>query len=358
MMTADEHGISDPDDDDDWGARRAHLRHAVAIDAVALDPRCGEIACLVEDLSASGMALRTELSAPVPGKEPLKPGVEIKLRFAPAPGAEEITVAGRVMWRRPTAFGLRFSQIDETLTAALRAVARSAVEARLGGTASVRREMTAAQRSMIRDCRRTLLKLVPNLVWSLRSELASQLRLAAQGAGNDEAAVLISNADTVDEQATNIARTIEHEFLQGFAEATGTDETQEMSLAIVAAAAASKEQAALEITADRDARDAAIVAVLGNGARERFKVQFFELDVRLANVVGHVLDSQVNSIAPEVACSILWSGITRFADSPNVRRYLRKAMQQRAIPLLGELYAALHEALDEAGAETYFDRDA
>ena len=354
-MEQGEHRIAASSMGEDWGKRRASLRHEVSLDALAVDPKCGNIECRINDLSASGMALSTELFAPAPGAEPLKPGVDIKLKFTPGEAQPAVAAAATVMWRTPTAFGLKFKDIDGPLNEALRSIARSAVESRLGESTQNRREMTAEQRKIIRDCRRTLQKLVPNIIWTLRTDLAAQLRTAAQTADAAVKLALSQDAERIDQESANIGRAIEHEFLQGFADATDMDETQELSLALIAAASTDTRAGDASLEDEREVKDQAIITALGHSAEERFKVVYFELDVRLANIVGHALNREVNSLAPAVACKILWKGITRSHDSAGVQTYLRKAMQNRTIPLLGELYDALHKTLDEAGADSYFD---
>jgi hypothetical protein len=285
----------------------------------------------------------------------LLPGVEIELRFAPDASDKPFVIPAIVMWRTPTAFGLQFKGIDEALSKVLWEIAQTAVQARLQESATGRREMTAEQRKIIRDCRRKLQKLVPNMIWTLRTDLASQRRTAAQSADHALKHSLMADADSIDAHAPHIGRTIEHDFLQGFTEATDMDETQELSLAVVQAASAKADMVETKLMAEQDDKQQAIIAALGHSAEERFKMAFFQLDVRLANIVGHALDREVNSLAPAVACRIMWRGVTAFHDPPQVQKFLRKTMQTKLIPLLGELIEAQQQTLDAAGAETYFD---
>ena len=51
-------------------------------------------------------------------------------------------------------------------------------------------------------------------------------------------------------------------------------------------------------------QDSTIMAI-GHAAAEKFKLKLFQLNVRLANVLGHPLDPDENPLQPATACRIL-----------------------------------------------------
>ena len=48
-MEQGEHRIAASSMGEDWGKRRASLRHEVSLDALAVDPKCGNIECRIND---------------------------------------------------------------------------------------------------------------------------------------------------------------------------------------------------------------------------------------------------------------------------------------------------------------------
>jgi hypothetical protein len=110
-----------------------------------------------------------------------------------------------------------------------------------------------------------------------------------------------------------------------------------------------------ELENDEVAERKARVVSLGQVAEERFKKKFFDLDVRLANVIEHPLNREKNPLAPSVAFGILWDATVAYCDSTEVLHLIPQAIQKRVIPLIGELYDALLKTLDETGAKRIFD---
>lgn len=347
------------DTDEDWGKRRANMRHEVAIPAVAEDPICGNFRCTIEDVSSTGMALVMEAVAPKPGQEPLKQGTRVGLTFAPDPEnapMSKVTVPCTVMWRTPVAFGVRFAETNESLNAALRTIASAAVEERVA-TNGRGAGLSAEQRRVMLECRRTVQRLLPNLIWTLRTEITRILRTKADETDNERAAAALrADADLIDEKSAAIGRTIEHQFLQGFAVASDLDETQELTMSHLAATLGGEKSGGRGGLADNAEVDQnSRITALAHTAEERFKAKYFELDVRLANVIEHPLDRDSNPLAPATACRILWRATVTYCDSAETQRALQTAIQKRVTPLLGEMYEELHKTLDNAGAQRIFD---
>ncbi len=344
--------------EEDWGHRRGNIRHEVLLPAVIHDRTVGPISCVIEDISATGMLVALELFMAEPGKEPLRQGSLAELVFAPDPDApaDRIRTPVEVMWRTPIAIGVQFQNIDATLREGLRTIARAAVEGRLGGPSSSTLEATADQRRIILACRKTVEKLLPNIIWALRTEVTKRLRAMAETAGPHDSVQLRSEADLIDEKANAIGRTVERRFLQGYAVASDLDQTQELTMAHLARTfgGGKTESTAGLVGENITERNSRIVAV-GHAAEERHKAKYFALNVRLANVIGHPLDPAKNPLVPANACRILWEATVSHCDSPHVQRSLQHALQNRIVPLLGELYQALDDTLDKEGAQRIFD---
>jgi hypothetical protein len=350
--------IASLDSHDTWGRRRANMRHEVSLPAIIIDRSVGPMACAIEDISSTGMLLSLELFMAEPGREPLKAGTRADLEFAPegddAP-TDNVSVEVEVMWRTPVAVGVRFVNIDDALRGALRKVVAAAVASR-GGMSNERREqLEAVRRRILLACRKTVQRLLPNIIWSMRSEVTKRLRAMADGATPDDARVARSEADAIDEKANAIGRTIERQFLQSYAEASDLDQTQELTVRHLASTFTGKKDGKPKLVganvSDRNAR----ILAIGLAAEERYKKQFFSLNVRLANVIGHPIEAESNPLVPGNACRIMWEATISHCDSPRVQRCLQQAMQQRIVPLLGELYDALEKTLDEEGAQRIFD---
>ncbi len=343
--------------DEDWGRRRSNMRHEVAVPGVITDRLGIAVRCDIEDISSTGMALGIEVIAAKPGEEPLKQGTIATLAFAPDPHnapADRIEVPVRIMWRAPVAVGVRFEKPDAELRAALRTIAEAAVSERLGDGASARHELTAQQRAVLQACRRTVQKQLPNILWVLRTELVKRLRTFAAEASPGEARAANADADVVEAKAMGIARTIEHQFLQGFGEASDLEQTQELTMMQLKSAQQDR-AAAIGVMQDQASEHNARITALAHAVEERYKSKFFELNVRLANVLGRPLDNEANPLVPGNACRILWHGVIAYADSTRVEKQLQQTMMKNVMPLIGELYEAINATLDEQGAQRILD---
>ncbi|MEQ8233985.1 MAG: PilZ domain-containing protein, partial [Gammaproteobacteria bacterium] len=114
--------------EEDWGRRRDNMRHEVSLPAFITDRLGTRISCVIEDISATGMALNLGTFTPEPGREPLQQGTLAMLEFAPDPElapADKVLVEVRVMWRAPVAVGVRFTSTPPALRSALKAIAEA-----------------------------------------------------------------------------------------------------------------------------------------------------------------------------------------------------------------------------------------
>lgn len=350
--------IASLDSHDTWGRRRANMRHEVSLPAIIVDRSVGPMACSIEDISSTGMLLGLELFMAEPGREPLKAGTRAELEFAPdvddAP-ADNVSIEVEIMWRTPVAVGVRFVEINDTLRKALRAVVAAAVAGRGGMTNERREQLEAERRRTLLACRKTVQQLLPNIIWTMRTEVTRRLRAMADGASPDDARMVRAEADQIDEKANAIGRTIERQILQGYAEASDLDQTQELTVRHLASTFTGKKDGKPKLVGEQVSERNARILAVGLAAEERYKKQFFSLNVRLANVIGHQVEVDSNPLVPANACRIMWEATIGHCDSPRVQRCLQQALQQRVVPLLGELYDALDKTLDEQGAQRIFD---
>ncbi|MEQ8659381.1 MAG: PilZ domain-containing protein, partial [Gammaproteobacteria bacterium] len=278
--------------EEDWGRRRDNMRHEISLPAVITDRLGTRITCVIEDISATGMALNLGAFTPEPGREPLQQGTLATLDFAPDPELapdERVVVEVRVMWRAPVAVGVRFTSSPPALRSALKAMAEAAVIARLDETEKRRRELSPAQRRVLQACRKTVQKLLPNLVWVARTELCNRLRLHARDAAAGEAREAAAEADLLESKAMGITRTIELQVLQGFSEASDLEETQELTLMQLQSTyggGRGAQGSVLDMISEGESDRSARIAALAHSVEERYKSPVFELNVRLANVLG------------------------------------------------------------------------
>ena len=350
-------GITRPDD---WGRRRGSIRHDVSLPAIVFDRRGTAVACTVEDISSTGMSLKIDLKAAEPGREALEQSTSARLEFSVRSGtgaSQKVVVPVQVMWRTPVGLGLRFKRQDDNLRAALKVIAQAAVEARVAEPVGGRRARPDNHRKVMLACRKTSEKLLPNIIWALRTETVKRLRHEADGATPAQAREARAEADLLDEKAIPIGRTIERQFLQAFAVVSDMDQTQEMTVAPPFMKSGGGDAAgAIGVVGNDESQQDATILAIGHATAEKFKLKLFQLNVRLAGVLGHTLDPEDNPLQPVTTCRILWSSTVEYCDSPRVRRCLHDAIRARVVPLLGELYEALEKTLDEEGVPRAFER--
>jgi hypothetical protein len=344
--------------DEEWGHRRASMRHDLAVPAHLGDLTGIEVDCVIEDVSSTGMLLSIDVIPYEPNREPFKQGTNATLEFAPDPlnaPDQMVTTQVRIMWRAPVALGIAFVEQSPSLRAGLRAIAQAAVRARVD--ADMPTELSAEQRAILKACRKTMQTLLPNIVWTLRTDLVNGLLAQDDNASAAENTAARADAALIEEKAMAMTRTIEHQFLQSFSAVSDLEQTQEMTLLQLKVVNSSKSDSGADVAIEgrSDAEHGAGIAAIAHAVEERYKSKFFELSVRLANVLGRPLDANVNPLVPARACGILWQAATNYCDSARVRKQLRATMTGRVAPLLGELYEGINKTLDEHGAKRIFD---
>jgi len=224
--------VNDENDSANWGTKRSRLRHAVEVPAQILGSKGPPIDCVIEDLSSAGMFLHYDALISEGSVEPLKVGTRVRVKFMPPePDAVAVTIQAEIMRNRPHGIGVQLIGLNESQRDAVRAIAVTAVEARSSGDESPARgdrRDSADVRKIMRDCLKTIERHLPNIIWALRTEVASRLRLAAEGKAHPQADEIATDAEHLESKATAIGRTIERRILLGFAEAGGLENTQEL----------------------------------------------------------------------------------------------------------------------------------
>ena len=328
------------------------LRHEVSVPAFIVCQSGIAIECEIQDVSSTGMGVATQLQVPHDLRDPLATGSEAFIVFAPdskhAPAAT-VNLLVKIMWRHQQCVGLRYLEVTARSRAALSTIARRAVAARNAASSRGRTLSSKDQRRIIGASRKTLDKLLPNAIWAMRTEVSRRLRLFAEGAAPHEAAKARADADLIDAHADAICRTIEVRFFRSFAKAADLEQTRELKFADVASDIYTDANEKLDVVADQIVECESTITALAHNAEERYKSILFELNIRLKDVVGRRMDTESNPLTPTAACHIFWDAVTEFCDSRRVRRQLKDAITARVIPLLGELYEALHETLDAQG---------
>ena len=357
MIDEQVEGLTQPDD---WGRRRGSIRHEVSLPAIVFDRKNNAVACTIEDISSTGMALKIDLKTPEPGREALEQGTSARLEFSVRlidGSSQKVQAPVQIMWRTPVGLGVRFKRQDDNLRTALKAIAHAAVEARVVDPAQGRHGRSPEHRKVMLACRKTAEKLLPNIIWTLRTETGRRLRHEADASTPSQARDARTEADLLDEKAIPIGRTIERQFLQAFAVVSDLDQTQELTVApLLMKRPASAAAPGFDVVADEEAEQDSTIIAIGHAAAEKFKLKLFQLNVRLANVLGHPLDPRENPLQPATACRILWQATVEYCDSPRVRRCLHDAIRLRVVPLLGELYDAIDKTLDDGRVPRAFDR--
>ncbi len=354
--------ITDGKDTDrgEWGHRRRHLRHEVDVPARIMGQMDAVYDCRICDISSSGMLLSYDLLVPEGGREPLKEGSDIVVRFAP--DAEHspdyfVTFEVRIMWKTPHGIGVRFRKVGEEQKAALRVLAQMAVAERARAETEARKRSARApvwnKSKVMSGCRKTLERHLPNMTWTLRTEVVR--RLHQLGEDHPELRETVAaEAATIDSKANAIGRSVERQLMLAVAEMAGLDDTQEMVLApvrskIVAMATGRPAEEAEDemgmVENDQVAQSAALAAAVQH-IEDALKSRVFELNIRLANVLAQKLDTTNNPLLPARLCRTLWESVTEHVDNANVRRCLRETFRSRMLPLLSDLYGELHKTLD------------
>ena len=342
------------------GARSdRRLRHEVVIPATITGQQSAPVECEIRDVSSTGMSLAMQLQLPDTSDDPLAEGCEARVEFTPDPEhapVDKVSLPVRIMWRHPQGIGIRFLESSDELQTTLRTVARNAIDTRSNGSGDRSRFSPAVKRKTLSACRKSLEKLLPNIIWALRTDVSRRLRLFAENVSPEEARAAQTEADRIDEHASAIGRTIELGFFRSFAKAVDLDQTHEMRFAdVIPDATVEATDGELKVVGTKAAEHTATISALAHVAEERYKSKLFELNIRLKDVVGHRMDNESNPLYPTAACRIFWNATIEYCNSRRVRRHLQEAITARVIPLLGEIYDELHMTLNVHDVPSAFD---
>ncbi len=332
----------------DWGTRRYGVRHAVTLPA-HVTSWCGtRMPCALADISSDGAALTISARAAAAIWHELEPGTDATLEFA-APGGAAVTAPVAIMRRTQGTVGVRFSAPDGALRAALRALAEAAVSARVADFERSARPLDPARRALLVACRRQFGVHLPTMIHSVRHGLITALRDMSRGASGLAAHGPQAEAGRLEACAQTLARDIEVTMVQGFAEVSDLDQTQELTVMMVRAADSGRPIGSAGDPGRPASRSGeAYLADLCRAAERRYGTTFMSIDRDLAAVVGHRIDPRHNPLPPAAVCRIFWRAVTEHVDSPRVEKLLYEIMTTRVLPLLGDFYAALGTLLAAA----------
>ena len=329
---------------DDPRGRRAGVRHDVAIPALLVGEQPRPYPCEIRDLSRSGMLLGKDVDTTEDYRYPMEAGRKVNLEFVPDQGegrAQKVSLPVEIVWRTTLGIGVRYLDMNDDSLATLRGVVRAVMKSRTsdldnGGFAA------SDKRRVMRACRKTAQRLLPNIIWTLRSEVSAQLRQKAQRGSRAHQGGAAADAKLIDDKANVIGLTIERHFLQRFAEAVDLDQTQELVFMHMA----SDDAGGDVVDVHAAARYAAIDAIVKR-AKEHYAPRLSELNGRFAVVLGREVDDETNPMLPQLLCRILWDVIIEFCDRPRIRASLKDVITTRIVPLLDELYDELNKTLDD-----------
>ena len=283
--------------------------------------------------------------------------VSFKSGGVDAPG---VTIEAEIMRRITQGIGVQLIEVNEEQRQALRAIAASAVEERIpAGSASdagTNRDSSIHARRIMRLCLKNIERQLPNIIFALRTEVVSKLRLLRDGKSQQEIEEIDSDADALEQKATAIGRTIERRVLLGFAEVGGLENTQELFMASASAEQqpVTRAQAPVDMVGHDVAEQSAALLGAINRVESTLKGKSFDLNLRLADVVQHRTDTEDNPLVPAVMCRILWEAVTEQKNSRNVKRCLTEVIARRIVPLLRELYDDIDATLDKQGVPKAF----
>ena len=126
--------LIDPDSSGAWGQQRRAMRHETSVPGRIVDYQNSELYCTALNISATGMRLELEASAPEIGKTPLKKGtsatVWLEDEQAEAGAERELELAVEIMWRTVVSCGVRFRDMTPAQRDRLEAIVEAAVRNR------------------------------------------------------------------------------------------------------------------------------------------------------------------------------------------------------------------------------------
>ena len=340
-------------------SRSGGLRHDVAIPARIEGMTGSSMDAEINDVSSGGMSLRIPIFAASAGMEILPVGSKVIVIFAPdhknTPD-DTVRLSAEIARRNPPFVGVHFVEMNLQQRRALGVLAALSVHSRTISSNVARdpgampaRELDA--RPILVACLKVIERRLPNIIWTLRTELVTQLRLLNEDDSRKFPGNAKEQADLIDEKGTAIGRTIERRIIQSFAELGGLDSTRELVFTRQQIARAKQQAAAdkLGLVEEKTLERSIAMDTTAKRMDTTLTGKSFDVNVRLANVLRRRIDNIENPLAPAVMCCMLWESVTEFCDSPRVHVCLQRAMIRHIMPLLSDLYDALEKTLDEKG---------
>jgi len=251
---------------------------------------------------------------------------------------------------------VRFVKLTGEQRRALRTLAVLAVESRARSNDAEDKSRSPGVkfngRVIMSACLKVIERRLPNMVWTLRTELVKRLRAMGAGESHEVGNSARSDADQIEAKASAIARTVERRVIRTFAEVGGLDDTQQLVLAHLKRPGAGVKAAAgekLGLVKDKALES----SVAMNATCQRFETELagrsFDVNVRLANVLGRRIDEIENPLVPAVMCRMLWQSVIEYCESPRMHTCLHSTLVRDIMPLISELYDQLDETLDAQG---------
>ncbi|MFT5446320.1 MAG: hypothetical protein ACI9DC_001486 [Gammaproteobacteria bacterium] len=343
-------------------SRSGGLRHDVSIPVRVEGLRGGDMNATIQDVSSTGMSMRLPMSATEHDDKVLPFGSSLSIVFAPdhANAPEDVVRLSVVVTRRQLPIiGVRFIDINQDQRHALRVLAMLAVESRTTSKSGARDTVARPDpeldaRAIMIACRKVIEQRLPNIVWTLRTELVTQLRI--MGLNDTDKSEAKAEAELIEQKSTAITRTIERQVLQTFAELSGLDSTQELVFTRAQLEQAAKQMADKKVgLIDRKSLERSIAI---NTACKRLESTLagksFDLNVRLANVLGRRIEDDQTPLAPSTMCRILWQAVQQYCESPHVDVSLHAVIVKRIMPMISELYGDLGTTLDKNNVPTSY----
>jgi hypothetical protein len=208
--------------------------------------------------------------------------------------------------------------------------------------------MSAARRAALNACRKCLSTQLTPMIYTIRNRLVNGLGEIGRTSRGLTAHAAQAEAKRVEARAIVIARDIEVTMVQGFAEISDLDRTQELTVMLVRAAASGQPIGSADAAAAEPSTRSGqeYLGALCKAAESRYDNAFRRFDRRLATIVGHRIDDARNPLLPATICRIFWRAVLDQVESPRVEKLLYEVVLREVIPWLGELYGALTAALD------------
>ena len=344
-------------------SRSGGLRHDVSLPARIEGVKGGSINVRIYDVSSSGMSLRLPMLTSQYDDKLLPVETKLNVIFAPdhvnAPDAV-VNLPVVITRRQLPIIGVRFVDMSREQQRALRELAVSAVQSRANASGGSRGELSPDPefnpRAVMVACRKVIERRLPNIIWTLRSAMVTQLKSMGLKDADELREGAQVEATTIESKGTAIARTIDRHVLQAFAELSGLDNTHELVFTRADIERAKRSMAAKKVGLVNQTSLERSVALETTCKRVESALvgKSFDNSVRLANVLRRRIDDKVNPLAPSTMCRILWEAITQYGESPRIHVCLHKVIVKNIIPLLSTLYDDLEKAMEEQGVPSSY----